>query len=420
MKMVSRINKSILMALMLVSVNIVYADNASPEKFKFYKEIQFHGEGLRTMEIDPEIYGAVNASGSDIRIFNSKGAEIQYYKYNRFPLEKWVETNVNFDIINRSDDNRIIKATFVRDSSKETFDKVTIDIAGSNFLLSPKLYGSVDGHSFNPIATKGYIYRFEDSSRGSNNCISFDKADYRYIRAELEIVTGKVSSGDIKAAFYLRSHENVPLEKKIVPEIVSQKNVDKTTSVIIDTGYTNLPVSKIEVGSEDKNFSRQVEVLTGKDMKSFSVVTDAQISSFDIGDYKVDKKEIELGSSCDRFIKLIIHNQDSEELRIEGIDIYYLPESIVFEAKMDEDYRLFYGSSAYADSPVYDIAYIADKINEISLEKAQLGPVQGNPDYKKADIPFTDRNNYFLTAAIILTVIVLGFVVIKNIKGIAR
>ena len=39
-----------------------------------------------------------------------------------------------------------------------------------------------------------------------------------------------------------------------------------------------------------------------------------------------------------------------------------------------------------------------------------------NPDYKKADIPFTERNNRIITLSIVLIVAVLGFMVVKNLK----
>lgn len=412
-----RISIFIMIALMFVFADAAFADSASPDKFQYYKEIQFQGEGLMSLEIGPEIYDSTSSSAPDIRIFDSKDTEVQYHKYKRFPFEKSVETNIGFDIINRSEDGRVIEATFVRDSSLETYDTINVDISGSNFLLSPRLYGSGDGKDFHSIAAKGYIYSFDDENKGSNKSISFDKVDYKYIRAEFEVAAGKISSGDIRNASYIRNFEYVPVEKAIVSSIVSLSTDDKTTSVIIDSGYSNLPVSKVVINSEDKNFSRQVRVLSGKDMKDFTLVSDARISSFDIGNYQVEKKEIRIGSSCDRYIKLMIQNQDSAALRIKGIDVYYLPENIVFEARSNERYKIYYGSKAYK-APIYDMAYIADKIDEKSLIKAQLGPANKNPDYKKEDIPFTDRNNYFMTAAIVLIVVVLGFIVVKNIKGI--
>ena len=417
MKSMRKISAFVVIALMFVFVNTASAESASTDKFQYYKEIQFQGEGLRSLEIDPEIYDSTSLASPDIRIFDSKDTEVQYHKYKRFPFEKAVETNISFDIINRSDDKGVIKATFVRDSSLETYDTVTVDISGSNFLLSPKLYGSGDGKDFYPIAAKGYIYSFDDKNKGSNKRVSFDEVDYKYIRAEFEVAAGKISSADIRNASYIRNFAYVPVEKEIISKIISLSTADKITSVIIDTGYSNLPVSNVIVNSEDKNFSRQVRVLSGKDIKDFTFISDGRISSFNIGNYRLEKKEIKIDSSCDRYIKLMIENQDSAALNIKGADVYYLPENIVFEAKSNERYKIYYGSRAY-EAPVYDMAYIADKIDEKSLMKVQLGPAAKNPDYKKEDIPFTDRNNYFMTAAIVLIVVVLGFIVIKNIKGI--
>ncbi|MCH3072699.1 hypothetical protein K3X19_14770, partial [Listeria monocytogenes] len=87
----------------------------------------------------PEIYTSTSSSAPDLRIFDSKNTEVQYHKYKRFPFEKAVETNIRFDIINRSDDKGVIKATFVRDSSSGAYDTITFDVSGNNFLLSPKL-----------------------------------------------------------------------------------------------------------------------------------------------------------------------------------------------------------------------------------------------------------------------------------------
>lgn len=409
----------ILTVLMFLFINTAFAQSASPDKFQYYKEIELQGEGLRSLEIDPEIYDAAAPSAPDIRIFDSKGAEVQYHKYKRFPFEKAVETNMRLDIINRSDDKGIIKATFVNNGSAGTYDALAVDVSGSNFLLSPKLYGSVDGREFSPISSKGYIYSFDDKNKGSNSRISFGRVDYKYIRAEFEVATGKVSVEDIKSASYIRNIAYVPLKKGIASKIVSLSTADKITTVIIDTGYSNLPVSNIAINSDDKNFSRQVQVLSGKDTKDFTSVSSGRISSFDIGNYQLEKKDMEISGSLGRYIKLMIQNGDSAALNIKGVDVYYLPENMVFEARSSERYRIYYGSKAYK-APEYDMAYIADKIDEKSLLKAQLGSANKNPDYKKEDIPFTERNNYFMTAAIVLIVAVLGFIVIKNIRSIEK
>ncbi len=403
-------------ALALVLGNTVCADGTSPDKFQYYKELHTQGEGLRSFEIDPEIYAAATASASDIRIFSGENAEVQYHKYNKLSFDNVVESNISFEIINRYDDGGLVSATFVGDSSMEPYDAITIDISTNNFLLSPKLSGSKDGINFYPIASRGYIYSFEDRNKGSNNKITFDKVDYKYLKAEFEVAAGKVFSQDIKNASYVRDFVNKPVQKGISAKLVSLSTADKMTTAVIDTGYSNLPVSGISTICADKNFSRGVRVFTGNDMKDFSFVSEERISSFDIGDYKVEKKKIEVGSICGRYIKLIIDNQDSEALSIQGAEVFYLPDNIVFEAESDQSYRVYYGSKAY-EAPVYDMSYIADKIDKEKLVKAQLGPAVINPDYKKEDIPFTDRNNYFMTAAIILIVMALGFVIIKNLKS---
>jgi len=403
----------ITIVLLLVGGQNIFAKSIGPDQFEYYKEIQHKGKGLRFIAIDPEIYDRTNNSASDIRIFDSEGTEVQYHKYRGFSEEENVYSE--FDIINRSDSNGMIQATFVRDSSLEVYNSLRIEVYGENYLLSPQMYGSQNGIDFYPIQSRGYIYSFDDGNRGSNQVITFDKVNYKYINAEFEIVMGYVSSEDILSGAYIETLSYMPIEKPIEPEVVSISHIHKTTEILLDMKYKNLPISNIVVNANNENYNREVKVFTSDDMKDFEFITSAHISSFDIENYKVENKEIVIQEPCFRYIKLVIINEDNEPLDIQHIESFYQPDILIFESNADKDYRLYYGNRA-VKAPVYDIAYIADKINKKALKESKLGPMIKNPDYKQQDIPFTERNNHIITLSIALMVVVLGFIVVKNLK----
>lgn len=391
----------------------LFAKSISPNQFEYYKEIQHEGEGLRFIEIDPEIYGGTAHATSDIRIFDPEGVEVQYHKYSGFSQEKKVSSE--FDIINRSDNMESIKTTFVRGTSLDVYNRIRVEISRENYLLYPKLFGSQNGIDFSPIQSKGYLYSFDDENKGSNHVIVFDEVNYNYINVEFEIVMGNVSSEDIIGASYIKHISYIPMEKPIEAEVVSRSNIDKTTEIILDMKYTNLPISNIVVHVNNENYYREIQVLSSDDMKNFELITTDRILSFDIENYKVENKEIRIHQPCSRYIKLILNNEDNAPLDIQNIESFYQPDTLIFEAKADKVYRLYYGNRA-SEAPIYDISYIADKINKKDLQESQLGQMNKNQDYKKQDIPFTERNNHIITISIVLIVGVLGFVVVKNIK----
>lgn len=402
--------------LLLGQSNEIFATSITSDKFEYYKEIYSEKEGLSSIELDPEVYGFTAYSTPDMRIFDSDGVEVQYHKYSDFSLED--EEILDFSIINRSDDEGVIKITFVKEPTIDIYNKITVDIRGENFLLSPMLYGSQNGTDFSPISSKGYIYNFVDENKGSNDTISFGEVNYKYLRAEFETVMGNVSSGDIIKGSYIRNLHyipDIPEKKQIESDIVSTTNIDKTTEIIIDVKYSHMPISNIVFHTNNENYYRDVQVQMSDNMKEFNVITNDKISSFDIEDYKVEDNEIKMGHSCLRYIKLIINNYDNAPLNISEVNIFYQPDTLVFEASPDKTYKLYYGSNN-CDAPIYDISYIADRINEKTTQTVQLGQGNKNPDYKKQDIPLTERNNNIITISIVLVVVVLGYVIIKNIK----
>jgi hypothetical protein len=399
---------------MICQYNIIFAKNLTKDLFEYYKEIKSEGEGLKAIEIDTEIYGFTKKFTEDMRIFDSDGLEVPYHKYSNFSVDE-VEKIFDFNIINLSDDEEIISATFVKDDSLDIYNKITLDIWEDNFLLYPKLYGSQDGIYFSPISSKGYIYSFNDDNRGINNTILFGEVDYKYLKVDFEKVMGNLSSKDIARAKYTMHLPYIPVQKQIKSEIISLSNEDKITEIVVDLKYNNLPLSKILIGTNNENYYRKVQILTSDNNKDYRHLTEGKISLFNIEQYKVEQNELIINDISSRYIKIKIYNQDNAALNISEIEAYYQPERIIFEGKANKSYRLYYGSKA-CDAPIYDISYFADKINEKAIPKSELGEMIKNPDYKKADIPFTERNNRIITLSIVLIVAVLGFMVVKNLK----
>ncbi|NLK21038.1 MAG: hypothetical protein GX308_02865 [Epulopiscium sp.] len=403
-----------MLILFLNPINDGFAQDITPNKFQYFKKIPQMGKGLSSIKLDAQVYDSAGHLVPDIRIFDQDGVEVPYHKYNGFSKEN-VET-IDFRILNLSEDQEILRADFIRESSLvETYDQITIDIASRNFLLSPNLYGSTDGRDFFPIHTKGYIYSFDDINKGHNNIIAFDEVNYNYLRAEFEIAMGRVSPKDISKVSYTKNLPYIPMEKQIESDIVSLTQIEKTTEIVLDMHYTNLPLSAITINADGKNYYRVVKILTGDEIKKMNLIAEDVISSFDIGDYKVDNNKIKIDTTCQRYVKLIINNEDNASLKIGGIDFFYLPDTLVFETELDKTYSLYYGSKAYR-APIYDISYIAAHIDEKTLQESQLGQENINQNYKKQDIPFTERNPYITTISIALAVGVLGLIVAKNLR----
>jgi hypothetical protein len=132
--------------------------------------------------------------------------------------------------------------------------------------------------------------------------------------------------------------------------------------------------------------------------------------------------EVDLRGAKYRYIRLGISNGDDPPLRDPGIAaIHACVHYVAFQPKTGASYSLYVGNPA-SRAPEYDIVHYADRLRAESVTKAALGRIAMNPDYGRANepVPWSERHKITLWAALLAIVVVLGSLVIRQLKSLPR
>jgi hypothetical protein len=110
-----------------------------------------------------------------------------------------------------------------------------------------------------------------------------------------------------------------------------------------------------------------------------------------------------------------IENGDDPPLDVTSVQLEMAERQLCFEAAAGASYTLYYGDPALS-APHYDYATLFAP--EKDAAQATLGPEQRNPEYEARpdQRPFTERHPGLLWAALILVIVVLGWVALRTAK----
>ena len=406
----------------VLTLSPIAANAASPSHYLYRAQVQGDKSGYIYFNITPEVYDKSHRTLSDIRIFSAGNKEIPYLIWNM--TKQWHRETLSVDILNKS---YITKShtTFTLDLGAEYFktNRLKIVTTSIDFTRSITIEGSPDNREFVTIKSDAYIFDYTTEHKTSGTEISYPKTDYRYLKVTiyddgdepLQNLGGEVSIVEVIEG------EIVSLGAEI--EKIVQKPLEETTEVIIDLKYRNIPSDSIIFKIDDKNFMRNVQILSSnindadlyRNVKS-DILYNISTSKFTRGKLTLDYPETQ-----GRYLKVIINNKNDAPLAISGVEVLGTPKKITFLAEPGVSYFLYFHNDT-APTPTYDIENTFSYIDLKSISRMIVGKVEENPNYDpiKKIIPFSERHPWILWGMIIFMVVFLGGIIIRmmmNLSG---
>lgn len=395
-------------------------------KWKFKKEIflkDYKGE-IAEIQLDTEILSNSRSDHADIRIIAENNKEIPYTISLKKEIKKITEYHpfmLNKSYIPGSH----MLVEFDMGNQRVLHNCLVLDIADSNFTRGVEVLGKNNGKWYT-LTTHGFIFDHTIPEAGvsaRSTKVPYPLTDYRYIRV---IIHGGYL--DVTGAKLLKD-ETIPAQ-----EIKYKINIVKTSETkdknaieyIIDTGVSGLPHYKLEVQTDQKNFHRRVVVYPCNDISDTSQDVshyEDTIYSFVLKNYSEVKKSVFYPESNSRYLRVFLYHYDDQPLTVKNFNLYGIVRKVSFPVtfvKGKSRIFLYYGNTD-ARIPVYDFAKYQSYLKNPEIVECFIGNQENNEFFKPSPFERFEKNKKILLGVIMAIVaIVLGFFIIKNIKGITK
>ncbi|MBI4845619.1 MAG: DUF3999 family protein [Candidatus Omnitrophica bacterium] len=444
------LRRTIVFAAVLI-VNFLFPSQSkagfSVTDWKYYKSIDQNalGEGKNyRVAADKEIYKGSHPGLNDLRVVIDDEFEVPYeifiFREEKKSLNMVVEVLENYTGYKKENIVVVDLGEAVRENNK-----LTLEIADSNFGRRVMVEGSEDKLKWGLLAKDKYIYDFNFGSNASDEfgrikwhrgidyqysaefasdgssrdtAVIYKKNKMRYLKITvfgakdeepLEISKVKIDSFDTIAAE----------ETKYTCLIKEQKvnREQKSSEVVLDFEVENIPLSRLEIALSSKNYYRTVFVQGSNDLKEWKQVARDDIFDYSIENFEASKKTIVFAEPQFRYFKLVILNKDSLPVKVSSVTGFALDRSIVFPKEKAGELKIYYGN-LQAEKPVYDYTRFVRKIDPRNLTVLPLGAQIDNPAYvfKKVHKPWTEERPYLLWLTLGVIVLVLVFLVAAMVK----
>lgn len=451
--------KAILISTIILATISSATAEVKKELFPFTKELKREespdtSSRFGSFDIDEEIYSVLNKDQSNLRIIDSSGAEVPFLLRTRkgereistqrpIPLKK-----VSF---NKLPDNRIeIELSKEDDKHYDNVKLSCVKISSNirDFEKHVSIWSSDNRSDWEQIASDKPIFDYSKFIDIRNSLVSFQPSPARYFKIRISNISEKQQSPftrfsrtmqkgeetssvestsftrtDFKIndiSFYEKTTEVV--KDKILKQPYSSSQfsvieIDKDSLITFATRKT--PITKISLQTDLPFFYRSFKVEAGEDQKNWRIIHSGIISRISDDPESLQAQSIHLPrANRNKFYRITITNNDSPPLEINSVALEGETREIVFYSDKAKSYRLLYGAEE-SGKPVYDIAQVLSHTISETTARYKSDSQIPNPDFNKTakHKTFISRRTV-ITIAVILMIVVLGWVIAQTVKKI--
>jgi hypothetical protein len=313
------------------------------------------------------------------------------------------------------------------------FADIDLNLDTRNFIATVDVSGSQAQTGSHETKLGSYtIFDFSGQKLGRSTILHLPESDFRFLHFRIR---GPVKPTEVMGLNIERLAASKPLYITVVESAqVTQKN---SSSVLEFTVPANVPVDRIEFvpGAEPANFSREVTVTAspGPAAPSEDQTEPPEPATFSgsllrlhgVHDgHQVDEERLAIDTTGFTFQKsakwtVSISNGNDTPITLQSVRLGMRERMLCFASAPGSNYTLYYGDPAVS-APSYDYATLFAL--EQDAARATLGPEQSNPEYQPRpdERPFTEKHPALLWTALVLVVLLLGFLALRSAKQAQR
>lgn len=371
--------------------------------------VELPQEGLVELVPDREAFAAAAPGLADLRIIAGENQEVPY----KLEISKAESERTSFRASIR--DKGYIPGSyniFTADLGQEGIlhNEIEIKTPSSNFRRKATVETSNDAATWMKTAEQT-IYDFTVKERGfttRDTRIRYPESTARYVRVKI----ADEGEGPLEIAsatiFYVKETpaQEIPWPASILN--IESDAEQRTTNVELDLGTPGLPSHRLAIGVPDVNFYREVTLEASTDQQKWStILRRAEIYAFDTPKFVGKSLDITYAETTSRYLRLVIHDEDSPPLIVQEANVWGLRRRLVFVAEPQQTYQLYYGN-AEAKRPSYDIERVFPYLETEKLPEAKLGPQSTNPNFVEEKPPVSERFPWLFPTVVAVAAIVVA------------
>lgn len=405
----------VLLLLWLVSSGA--AADFSQRQWRYVKDIVLppgiQPNTLVELSPDTEVFAGAAKGLADLRIISGQSKEIPY----KLEVSQAVHERTSFSVSLR--DRGYVPGEydiFTADLGQAGIlhNEIEFRTPANDFRRRAIVETSNNGVDWMKVAEQT-VYAFTVRERGfttRNTSIRYPESTARYLRVKI-IDDGEGSLGINGATvFYVKETPAREISWESTILSTGRDEAQRTTNVEVDLGSPGLPGHRLAISVPDVNFYREVTLQSSPDREKWTtLVRGADIYAFDTPKFVGDSLVLEYPETASRYLRLVIHDEDSPPLTVQGVKVWGLWRRLVFAADPQQSYQLYYGNEN-AKKPSYDIERVFPYLVTEILPQAEISPQAGNPSFEEEKPPVSERFPWLFPVVIAIAAVIVALLLI--------
>jgi hypothetical protein len=446
-----RLNWPVLVGVFLVAV--IAATAADDSRFRFRKELDRGtnlGEEILAVELDPDIFSATRDGFPDLRLRDEAGADVPFVleQFTQRMTERVRQPCASEVASLRAAKGNALEIVVRLKEKAPNADGMTILTPLADYEHRVKVFGSQDEKDWAALVTDGLIFDYSRYMDIRNRDIALPANAFRRFKVEIEQIADDRESpfrelargtraGTKEQTIEVTRIERRPfridridlwrtVEQETAPQAVpmnypiesfhvEEDTRAKVTRIHVRTRHE--PLTRLTVETPARNFHRSVTVrvpVTHGVRTDWVDIGHGTIHRFQFRAFRRENLQVQFPEQRDDHLEIAIENADNPPLEISSMKAEGNRYRMLFLASEGRRYRVEYGSDA-AEAPRYDAAAVLASLRPgFQPVDARLGNQVENPQYRETRGPRDLLNNAIvLTVAIVLMVVVLGWILFR-------
>lgn len=344
-------------------------------------------------EPDARMYGHARVDFPDLRILDAEGEQVPWRPE---PKPAAVPTQ-SVPLVARGRRDGVVTVVLDRGPAPPVVDRIELEIPDRTFVGSVVVQGSQTGAegSYGRLSTT-QIYAVRGAVSARSTTAVFPATDYRFLLVQASGVS------DVTGAGVSRDPERPPLRPVAATPRVRDR--DRTTVVLLDLGFANVPVDELRVRTSSRRYVRQVSVDGSNAGKRFTPLGSGEVARFPGVDLSTTAV-----AARHRFLRVTVTNGDDAPLPALRVTAHARPRALLLSEGYDSPFTLLYGGRLPA--PSYDFARLPAAATGFERARAgALGPQRENELFE--EVPdtrtFFERNDSLIEVALVLAALVVA------------
>ena len=404
--------------LLLVAFSSLEAD-FSLRDWRYIKPIELptdiQGESLVELLPDSEVFAGSAPGLGDLRIIAGDGAEVPYMLEVGGGERK--QTPFSVALLDKGYVPGLY-TIFTADLGRSGIlhNEIAFDTPAANFRRTAIVETSQDGDTWIQVVDQ-QVYDFTVKERNfttRDTHVKYPDTTARHVR--VQVTDEGEGPLEITGATVFLVKETPAREILWPASLQTTRDGPRRATVIeLDLSGGGIPTSRLVIRVAGVNFYRQVTIEASTDRKAWSTIkSKAAIYSYDTPKFVGKDLIVTFNEVTSRYIRLVIHDEDSPPLDIQGVDLWGIQRRLVFEADSSQSYAIYYGN-VDARRPSYDIERIFPYLDTEELLRSQLGAQAISPHFVEKKLPVSERFPWLLptvvtVAALLVALILFGVI----------